>query len=332
MARSYENFDKPYRRGLVLGLSLAELFLILLFLLLLIATGLNQIKEQKINELTDQLDALYEAYGSKITLEDFTKLVQNAGERQRLIKENEALRDDLADAEQKLTEAKELTEILEKNNVTLEQLAGLIESEEGLVEALSDIKQLQNEIDQRENRINELEIEVATKDATVEILETENEKLEEALAGSIEQVQILAEAKGIDPPCWFRPRPGSSENNKLRPIPVKLFDIQIKDNGLIVRPKDNSAYANIEVNYGDTEAVTDLNVMPYNTLLSKRQFLTGFSWIRDVGKKGKVQPYPCKFLVDLFDGTSAANKSGYKAYKEGTVEALFNTFLPKDPW
>ena len=41
MAQSFENFDKPYRRGLVLGLSLAEVFLILLFLLLLASIGLT---------------------------------------------------------------------------------------------------------------------------------------------------------------------------------------------------------------------------------------------------------------------------------------------------
>lgn len=339
MARSYENFDKPYRRGLVLGLSLAELFLILLFLLLLIATGLNQIKEKenkllnnKINELTDQLDAIYEVVGSEISLEDFTTLVKSAGERQRLINENNELRDNLADAQKQIDEIKELTEILEKNNITPELLGDLIEAEEGLVEALADIKQLQTQIDQQNDLINELEIEVATKDAATEILEAQVAKLEEGLADSNEQVQILAEAKGIDPPCWFRQRPGSTETKKLRPIPVKLFDIQIRDNGLIVRPKDNSAYANIAVDYGNTEALTNLTSMPYGTLLSKRQFLSEFGWIRVAGKQGEVQSYPCMFMVDLFDGTSAGNKSGYKRLKEGTVEALFNTFLPKDPW
>ena len=339
MARSYESFDKPYRRGLVLGLSLAELFLILLFLLLLIATGLSQIKEKennelnrKINELTDLLDAIYEIVGSRISLEDFTKLVQSAGERQRLIKQNAELNDKLAAAEQKLRDAKALTKILEDNNVTPEQLVDLIEAEEGLVEALADIKQLQNQIERQKNKINELEIEAAAKDAAKEILEAKVVKLEQGLADSNEQVRILAEAKGIDPPCWFRPRPGSTENNKLRPIPVKLFDIQIRDNGLIVRPKDNSAYANITVDYGNAEALTNLTSMSYGSLLSKRRFLSEFGWIREAGKQGKVQSYPCMFMVDLFDGTSAGNKSGYKRLKEGTVEALFNTFLPKDPW
>ena len=53
MTKSYENFDRPYRRGLVLGLSSAELFLIL-FLLLLIAVFVvqdgNQAKKLAKNE------------------------------------------------------------------------------------------------------------------------------------------------------------------------------------------------------------------------------------------------------------------------------------------
>ena len=148
-------------------------------------------------------------------------------------------------------------------------------------------------------------------------------------------MQILAEAKGIDPPCWFRPRPGSTETKKLRPIPVKIFDVQIRDNGLLVRRKDNSAHDNKKVNYGGEDAavaLSNLELMPYDTLLSKGQFLSSFTWIKEAGKQGKIQSYPCGFVVDLYDGTSAGNKSGYKRLKEGTVEALFYTFLPNDPW
>ena len=56
MARSYKDFDRPYRRGLVLGLSLAELFLILLFLLLLASIGMiEEVKKEK-----DRYKELYE--------------------------------------------------------------------------------------------------------------------------------------------------------------------------------------------------------------------------------------------------------------------------------
>ena len=49
MARSYQDFDRPYRRGLVLGLSLAELFLILLFLLLIASIGMIEQAKKKTN-------------------------------------------------------------------------------------------------------------------------------------------------------------------------------------------------------------------------------------------------------------------------------------------
>ena len=64
MVKSYENFDKPYRRGLILGLSLAELFLILLFLLLLASMGISSALEeekkqtkQKTKEVVERRDS-----------------------------------------------------------------------------------------------------------------------------------------------------------------------------------------------------------------------------------------------------------------------------------
>ena len=95
-----------------------------------------------------------------------------------MIKENQELRDKLANAEHQLDEAKALTNILKENNVTTDQLVELIEAEDGLVEALKDIDQLRTQIDQQNKKINELEIEVATKDAATEIIKAQVAKLE----------------------------------------------------------------------------------------------------------------------------------------------------------
>ena len=44
----FPDLDKSYRRGLILGLSLAEVFLLLVFLLLLVAVGYaGLVKEEK---------------------------------------------------------------------------------------------------------------------------------------------------------------------------------------------------------------------------------------------------------------------------------------------
>ena len=58
MSNSYEPFDNQYRRGLVLGLSLAEIFLILIFLLLLTSIGIAVIQEKKKKELSDKNEIL----------------------------------------------------------------------------------------------------------------------------------------------------------------------------------------------------------------------------------------------------------------------------------
>ena len=76
---SYSEFDRPYRRGLVLGLSLAELFIILLFLLLLATIGLFVFLEEEKQRLRDELaknesilTAVRENMGPNPTPDDFT--------------------------------------------------------------------------------------------------------------------------------------------------------------------------------------------------------------------------------------------------------------------
>ena len=114
MRESYEQFDKPYRRGLVLGLSLAELFLILIFLLLLasvgVSTTLNEEKEdleERFNELTDNLNVIYKNVGNEITVEDFLHLVKDAEEKEKLQEENETLRDELSAVDKTIASMKE---------------------------------------------------------------------------------------------------------------------------------------------------------------------------------------------------------------------------------
>ena len=102
MAKSFENFDKPYRRGLILGLSLAELFLILLFLLLLVSMGISsvlqeeiQLAEEKLEKLDkeneslkDKLATMEEILGGEISIVELQRLVADAAERKKLIRKN----------------------------------------------------------------------------------------------------------------------------------------------------------------------------------------------------------------------------------------------------
>ena len=350
MSGSFQDFDKPYRRGLVLGLSLAELFLVLLFLLLVIATGLAQLKDEKvqqleeevvslekiiyemdkanelynnkINELTDQLQGIYDIFGSKITLEEFSELVEAVGEQRKQINElkdqlsasqqqTETLQQQLNAARVEIQNLAEVASLLKDNELSITEAEKLIENSKSLIEALSENEALFEKLEVAQNEIAKLQNEVLSTQVEIAALKSKNKRMGEI-------IRIF----GIDPPCWHRPRPGSTQDKVLRPIPVKIFEILIKDNGLKVRLKDNTDYALLDVDYGKLEDTRKLTGLPYNTLLSKKEFLKAFKWLRDAGDMEEIQDYPCKFNVDLYDGTSPGNKAGYVGYKEQTVEQL----------
>ena len=122
MVKSYENFDKPYRRGLILGLYLAELFLILLFLLLLVSMGISsELKEEKkqtaeklelvqkeIEDLKDKLSTMEDILGGVITLEELRRLVASDAARKKLIRDNEKLNEDIDKLEERLAEFEDI--------------------------------------------------------------------------------------------------------------------------------------------------------------------------------------------------------------------------------
>ena len=57
----------------------------------------NELYNNKINELTDQLQGIYDIFGSKITLEEFSELVEAVGEQRQQINE---LKDQLSASQQ----------------------------------------------------------------------------------------------------------------------------------------------------------------------------------------------------------------------------------------
>ena len=131
MAKSFENFDKPYRRGLILGLSLAELFLILLFLLLLVSMGISsllqeekQLAEEKLEEvqkenesLKDKLTTMEKIVGGKITIEELRRLVANDAERTEILRKNKELNNKVKELTDSLSEFKKIRDIIEKENI-----------------------------------------------------------------------------------------------------------------------------------------------------------------------------------------------------------------------
>lgn len=292
MTDSYGEFDKPYRRGLILGLSLAELFLILIFLLLLVAIGAVQfLEEEKLvleeekEELHDQLIAIYEQVGDEITVEVFGEFIERTSDYQKTLdkiesleKEREKLRDEL------------------------------VKKEEEIEKAEKEVEKAEKEAEKAEKEVEETKSELAEANE-------ENEKKEQVIGG------YEKAGRGQNPPCWYVEVPDG--DGGLRQKHVKIFDVIIKDYSFKVTWNDISKnYTEAEVRKGDETALPYVNPAFFNRDLREDKFTAIFSDFREVADKKLIHDYKCRFMVNVRDQTSKDNKDGYK-HNLSVVESIF---------
>lgn len=350
MAESYSNFDKPYRRGLVLGLSLAELFLILLFLLLLVSMGLTAFIQEELDaankknevlvaqnqELTDSLVEIQKVLGGKITVEEFTRLVKDVAARQKLIRQNEELTDQLAQANAELETLSSINEVLKKYDIQPETLTDLIEGKEDLAEALAENSALQETIAEQDAEIKAVSKELAQAEMKVELAESlladAKKQIEEKQNKIIEISKILDAVtdKGRNPPCWFRLVDDTSEPGAKRQRDVKIFDVKIEDDGFVAI-KHNNDKTPRPIEFGDLSNLPAFPDDKFNTKLSQKQFVDVFESFYRAGEDNKIQPYKCVFTVDVYDRTSSTNKTGYKRSLDA-IESMFATYMERGEW
>ena len=327
MTESFQNFDKPYRRGLVLGLSLAEVFLILLFLLLLASIGLASSIQEELEsenqELRDSLEAFREVHGGAITIEEFTRLQKDAAAKQKLLKENVELSDRLAKAEKELAEVEDVIETLKENEIKPKDLKDIIEGKESLAEALSEKASIQEKLDRLNDEMSEVEKKLIDEQIKSEIA---NSQLAEAQKDVTDIAKILdsIKDKGRSPPCWFRLVPDKKSGpNVKRQKDVKIFDVKITDGGFYVMKHDNQQTPK-PIDFGNELGKPAYPDKLFNKRLSATEFKLGFNPFFIAGDTNKIQPYKCAFTVDVYDYTSKTNKIGYKQ----SVKVVRGMFIP----
>ncbi len=304
MVKSFQNLDKPYRRGLVLGLSLAETFLILLFLLLLASIGLVSLAQEELveaknenQELRDGLEAIYDVAGGKITIEEFTRLVRDASAKQKLIRENQELRDGLSAISEAAGE-----------EITVEELSRLAKDASSLQTLLGENEALTKQLEAEQNRLSKARDKIAR------------------------QEQIIEEyaKKGQDPPCWFVKVADADAVGGIRERHVKIFDVKIEDTSFIVRWHDNSNI-NLEIHKGNEYALPTVEIDDLNVRLSAARFSEIFMPFLIAGETKKIHNYKCRFMADVYDSTSPNNKSGYKRNLK-VLENIFYKFEENITW
>ncbi len=295
-----------YRRGLTLGLTMAEIFLLVLFLLLLTFLPLHHEYEQTKETLTDVKEELKEIAAKH---EDRASLPE---EIQILKRKNTELEKTIAEIEKQNTITKDLLEESKEKQGIAEQS---LENERK--ELPDDVRKLVEQIDQLKS------------DMTT--IEEENADLRKKLNGV---------DKGVDPPCWYEV---VTRKEKRHEKPHYLLDVAVHDEHLRVRVNKSMPLPGYAIDENDQSASTsyaeEYAKLPLTSLaavkekqFSLEEFQAIAEPIKQMGKTGQIRKYECVFYAKIWDHTSTTAKKIWQQSR-AEIEDFFYPFLVEnDPW
>jgi hypothetical protein len=292
--------EREQRRGLVLGLTLAEVLLLILFLLML-ALG------SRIEYWRTEAESSQQSYNELLSSQESLKEIQAA-----LLK-NGAV--DIVSVQALITRLKRVDE-LERGLSALKQEYSSLSAQTALLQSLSsDTKKVFLTISSTIEKARQIDPNdpPALLKRALDIIErlgasTQPEQVKplSQMTADLQMKQQLAAVEAdrdklkqqLDglrgngltyPPCW----PATKGKTEY------MFDVIAKDNGIIVRDaffeskKNDPAWKNVDS-------------FPRNALISEKQFNEA---------TGKLLPYSnqnnCRFYIRLYDGTAPQSKVRY---------------------
>lgn len=324
---------RHYRRGVVLGLSLAEVFTVLVFLLLLVLSTYVVIQDRKLaesQELTDdQRDVLTtliaENDGNEIVpaLPSELQRINPVEALRRISGENRRLRD-------KLETSGTTKATIEHDDAmppqTSVRTTDQWKRQEKAVDALTrEIAALYEQIRQL-NRGSE-DDPSRNFDQEIEELNAKVSDLEEANIRLRNEIINAGDRKGQDSPCWFRL--ATRANGEPYERASYIFNVRIADADIYVQdiPPPTEAYREQK-----KELKFDRNAL--NRSLRDDEFIDAFQTLKLAGENHLVRnDRRCTFYVAVWDATSETNKRRYKHAHNDIVGAVFNTYeYRQKPW
>jgi len=308
-----------HRRGLTLGLTMAEIFILILFLLLLLFLTLHKEYEQTrvtLAGVRDELTATTAENESRATLPD---------EIRRLERKNAELEETLSDAERENTLAKSL---LEENERRLEA------AEESLAAARAqlpkDARELARQVDALEKDLS----------ASHEREADSAQQLERIRKSHAELRDQLYARKGVDPPCWYEV---VQRNGKRHEKPHYLLDVAVHDEYLRVRVNREVPLPGYAIDEGGQRAPTSyaeeyaklplaILAATQETRMSLDAFHALAAPVKRMGKDGQIRDYACVFYAKIWDHTSATAKGRWKLARENIEDFFYPLLVRNDPW
>ena len=312
-----ETQNTSYRRGLVLGLTLAEIAILIIFVLLLAFAAL----------LAGQRDKRKEAEQVAEARQDTIILLQ---------KQFSTIQELLPYGEKNIEELeRELVSLLRETKQQLAkfqdaaQSSGFSSEPEAIKNALENAREYENlksAIQERlpdgEMNIEELERELASLSETKQQLakfqdaarssgfSLEPEAIKNALESAREYENLKSEGKGTEmPSCWTR------EDGTIEYI----YEVNLTPTGLVVRETTDVSPHRV-----DERRTLPVEKLSMEQDLSEASFLLATSDLFEWSKSKK-----CRFFVRVFDSTGPTEKAIYQS-RLRTVEAHFYKLISSE--
>ena len=301
-----------YRRGTVLGLTVAEIFILLLFLLMLAFLVItNDWRQQQIEWEEHQQPMLNQ-------LQEVLPLVASDPEAWAEAVSVFETPEEIVTLTRQKQEAERQRDEVERS--LAEENTARREAEQARDEAIS----ARQEAEQR-------------RDAVVTAAQEELARVRALSAKRTAEVEnelrVLRE-KGQNPPCWYSKVPDGRGGEREKPF--YTLNVAVFDDGIVIRPEPLPE-GGVEDDNGSTfqeEAdALQLGSLPYDRPLTDTEVIRGLQHIHDAGKAARVRSYSCIFWVRVWDQTSPDAKERWKYAHDAILEGLFGTFsAPGTPW
>ena len=299
--------DSKYRRGTILGLTVAEIFILLLFLLMLVFLVLSQ---EQTEQLAQQERDMRELQVFRETWQEPLAGIETPAEIMALTR----LRDSIAGSQGNETEQllERLVKAEQERQTAETERQNAVEQNERL---LAESARQQEAIDEQQEHLEELQ--------------QQNERLHEVA----EEQRILRE-KGQNPPCWYETVPAA--NGGTREKAFYLFDIAVFDEHMVVRRRPvplGGAFDDSDRTYAEEANLLPLKEVRYGVPLADNEVIDTFRPIFDAGKESRIRTYSCVFFVQVWDETSEFAKERWQQAHDRILEGYFGAWTVRDePW
>ena len=287
-----------YRRGTVLGLTIAETFILLTFLLLIALLGLVQRDEPLPEPGTANSPRVW------VRPEEIETLV-NAAEAAR--KAEEKAEQARAAAERERDQAHEKAEQARKAEEKAQQARAAAERERDQAHEMAE-----------EAGKAEEETEQARAAA-----ERERDQARRNLA--------LLRRKGENPPCWYHIV--SAGEGKTREKPYYVFNVAIYEDSIELAPRtppEGGASDDDGGPYADEWKRLRIEELPYGKELSDKEFTEAVSNLVAQARNQRVRTYECVFSVMVWDKTPVHAKKRWKDAHDRIIEGSFSAYTVQD--